>query len=335
MEESRAPTSRPRSAGPPPGGLDAPGRRRRRRFRGFRADRGLDLAGSLAFTTLLTAVPLLATFSLFLVTFFQENDDADPVDRQRRAPLPDGALSQSLRDFIAESTAISGVGLAPAGHRLGPAGLRRRGRLQRRLGRAAPADAPDARRPLHVRARSRSASCSAASAGASGPSATRPTSTRPLELRLVAAPRRSSSKAVLLTLLYRYLPNARVRLARGGRRRARRSRWRSSCCAWPSASTSRRMLRMNLITGSLGVRPLRHPVALPRVGADPPRRRADARPADARRRARRATGGARGARRRRSGCCCACRPPSRRRSQDLETEPRRRRRPRRSRSSRT
>ena len=44
-------------------------------LRGFRADRGLDLAGSLAFTTLLTAVPLLATFSLFLVGFFEENDD--------------------------------------------------------------------------------------------------------------------------------------------------------------------------------------------------------------------------------------------------------------------
>src|SRR4030095_7827783 len=43
--------------------------------RGFRADRGPDLAGSLAFTTLLTAVPLLATFSLFLVTFFQQYDD--------------------------------------------------------------------------------------------------------------------------------------------------------------------------------------------------------------------------------------------------------------------
>jgi hypothetical protein len=32
-------------------------------FRGFVADRGADLGGSLAFTTLLTAVPLLATFS--------------------------------------------------------------------------------------------------------------------------------------------------------------------------------------------------------------------------------------------------------------------------------
>ncbi|MFN2634761.1 MAG: hypothetical protein ABR610_15205, partial [Thermoanaerobaculia bacterium] len=38
--------------------------------RGFRADRGADLASSLAFATLLTAVPLLATFSLVLATFF-------------------------------------------------------------------------------------------------------------------------------------------------------------------------------------------------------------------------------------------------------------------------
>ena len=44
-------------------------------FRGFRADRGLDLAASLAFASLLTAIPLLVTFSLFLATFFQENDD--------------------------------------------------------------------------------------------------------------------------------------------------------------------------------------------------------------------------------------------------------------------
>ena len=44
-------------------------------FRGFRADRGPDLAASLAFTSILTAVPLLASLSLFLVTFFRENDE--------------------------------------------------------------------------------------------------------------------------------------------------------------------------------------------------------------------------------------------------------------------
>ncbi len=54
-------------------------------FRGFRADRGLDLAGSLAFATLLLAVPLLATFSLLLATFFQENVD-EILDLANRAP---------------------------------------------------------------------------------------------------------------------------------------------------------------------------------------------------------------------------------------------------------
>ncbi len=80
-------------------------------FRGFRADRGLDLAGSLAFTTILTAVPLLATFSLFLVTFFRENDDQILSIVNALLPYQTAHLTQSMRDFIAESTAISGVGL--------------------------------------------------------------------------------------------------------------------------------------------------------------------------------------------------------------------------------
>ena len=80
-------------------------------FRGFRADRGLDLAGSLAFTTILTAVPLLATFSLFLVTFFRENDDQILSIVNTLLPYQTAHLTQSMRDFIAESTAISGVGL--------------------------------------------------------------------------------------------------------------------------------------------------------------------------------------------------------------------------------
>lgn len=81
-------------------------------FRGFRADRGLDLAGSLAFTTILTAVPLIATFSLFLVTFFRENDDQILSIVNTLLPYQTAHLTQSMRDFIAESTAISGVGLA-------------------------------------------------------------------------------------------------------------------------------------------------------------------------------------------------------------------------------
>ncbi len=80
--------------------------------RGFRADRGADLAGSLAFATLLTAVPLLATFSLFLATFFQENvtEILDIVNAI--LPYHTARVTENLREFIAESTAISGIGLA-------------------------------------------------------------------------------------------------------------------------------------------------------------------------------------------------------------------------------
>lgn len=79
---------------------------------GFRADRGLDLAGSLAFTTLLLAVPLLATFSLLVAAFFRENV-SEIVDLVNRIlPYHAARISENLREFIAESTAISGVGLA-------------------------------------------------------------------------------------------------------------------------------------------------------------------------------------------------------------------------------
>lgn len=81
-------------------------------FRGFRADRGFDLAGSLAFTTLLTAVPLLAAFSVFLVTFFREKDDQILAIVNALLPYQTAHLTHSMRDFIAESTTISGVGLA-------------------------------------------------------------------------------------------------------------------------------------------------------------------------------------------------------------------------------
>ena len=80
-------------------------------FRGFRADRGFDLAASLAFTTLLTAVPLLAAFSFFLVTFFRENDDQILAVVNVLLPYQTAHLTQSMRDFIAEATAISGVGV--------------------------------------------------------------------------------------------------------------------------------------------------------------------------------------------------------------------------------
>ncbi|HTR03840.1 MAG TPA: YhjD/YihY/BrkB family envelope integrity protein [Thermoanaerobaculia bacterium] len=80
-------------------------------YRGFRGERGYDLAASLAFTTLLTAVPMLAAFSIFLVTFFRENDDQIIAVVNALLPYQTVHLTESLRDFIAESTAISGVGL--------------------------------------------------------------------------------------------------------------------------------------------------------------------------------------------------------------------------------
>ena len=80
-------------------------------FRGFRADRGFDLAGSLAFASILTAVPLLASLSLFLVTFFRENDDQILSIVNAVIPYQTARLTANLRDFIAESSTISGVGL--------------------------------------------------------------------------------------------------------------------------------------------------------------------------------------------------------------------------------
>ncbi len=80
-------------------------------FRGLAADRGADLAGSLAFTTLLTAVPLLATFSLFLAAFFKEKNDQVLELVNRILPYHTVQLTESLREFVAESTAISGIGL--------------------------------------------------------------------------------------------------------------------------------------------------------------------------------------------------------------------------------
>ncbi len=80
-------------------------------FRGFRADRGLDLAASLAFSSLLTAVPLLASFSLFLVTFFRENDDQILAVVNAVLPYQTARLTENLREFIAESSTITGIGL--------------------------------------------------------------------------------------------------------------------------------------------------------------------------------------------------------------------------------
>jgi membrane protein len=80
-------------------------------FRGFRADRGFDLAGSLAFTSIVTAVPLLASLSFLLVTFFRENDDQILSIVNAVLPYQTARLTANLRDFIAEASTISGVGL--------------------------------------------------------------------------------------------------------------------------------------------------------------------------------------------------------------------------------
>ncbi len=81
-------------------------------YRGFRADRGADLAASLSFSTMLTAVPLLATFALFLATFFKQNVAAifDLVNIV--LPYHTAQVTENLRDFIAQSTTITGIGLA-------------------------------------------------------------------------------------------------------------------------------------------------------------------------------------------------------------------------------
>ena len=79
---------------------------------GSASDRGLDLAGSLAFTTLLLAIPLLATFALLLAAFFQDNVGQIVDLVNRILPFQAAQVSQSLREFIRESIAISGIGLA-------------------------------------------------------------------------------------------------------------------------------------------------------------------------------------------------------------------------------
>ena len=72
----------------------------------------MDLAASLAFTTLLTAVPLLATFALFLATFFKQNVAAIFDLVNVILPYHTAQVTESLRDFISNSSAITGIGLA-------------------------------------------------------------------------------------------------------------------------------------------------------------------------------------------------------------------------------
>jgi membrane protein len=83
----------------------------REAFRGFMADRGADLAGSLAFSTILAAVPLLATFSLFAATFFRQNVDEIFSVLNVALPYQAARLTENLRTFVEDSLAISGIGL--------------------------------------------------------------------------------------------------------------------------------------------------------------------------------------------------------------------------------
>ncbi len=80
-------------------------------YHGFRADRGVDLAASLAFTTLLTAVPLLATFALLLATFFKQNVATIFDLVNLILPYHTAQVNESLREFIAQSSTITGIGL--------------------------------------------------------------------------------------------------------------------------------------------------------------------------------------------------------------------------------
>lgn len=83
----------------------------REAFRGFMADRGADLAGSLAFSTILAAVPLLATFSLFAATFFRKNVDEIFSVLNVALPYQAARLTENLRTFVEDSLAITGIGL--------------------------------------------------------------------------------------------------------------------------------------------------------------------------------------------------------------------------------
>ena len=79
-------------------------------IRGFRADRGIDLAASLAFTTLLTAIPLLATFSVLIAAVFDEKEARFFDSVASILPYHTEFVMQHLRRFVAESKALSGIG---------------------------------------------------------------------------------------------------------------------------------------------------------------------------------------------------------------------------------
>ena len=79
-------------------------------YRGFRADRGEDLAASLAFATLIAAIPLLATFSLLLAAFFEQNVNEILDVVNAILPYHTARVTENLRAFIGEASTISGIG---------------------------------------------------------------------------------------------------------------------------------------------------------------------------------------------------------------------------------
>ena len=80
--------------------------------KGFFGDRGPDLAASLTFSTLLMAVPLAATFAILLATFFRENDLAILDAVNMALPYQSARITANLREFIESAKTISGVGIA-------------------------------------------------------------------------------------------------------------------------------------------------------------------------------------------------------------------------------
>lgn len=80
--------------------------------KGFFGDRGPDLAASLTFSTLLMAVPLAATFAILLATFFRENDLAILDAVNMALPYQSARITANLREFIDSAKTVSGVGVA-------------------------------------------------------------------------------------------------------------------------------------------------------------------------------------------------------------------------------
>ena len=80
-------------------------------LKGFYADRGDDLAASLTFSTLVMAVPFAATFAILLATFFQENDRAILDMINFALPYQSARITANLREFIESARAISGIGI--------------------------------------------------------------------------------------------------------------------------------------------------------------------------------------------------------------------------------